>query len=454
MMRMGRIWRLAMGGAAVVAVPLAAQSMTPQLAVPTASAAPAAPSPAVRPLTGPAASRLAIDLFYTSRNNPQVWLGTPDGRAAATRLPALLRKAQIDGLAEGPALAMAVQSAIARGQPADDRIISAAWVHYVQAIKRPVPGVHYGDPALAIRGPTIDSVLADARRAPSLSALVDQIAAVNPLYAALRETAEREGATADPRVRATLDRLRLVPAKGRAILVDAASAQLWMLEDGRAVDTMKVIVGKKKSATPLLAGTIHYITFNPYWNLPDDVARRNVAPLVIKRGVKYLKSARYVTADSFGQQAALVDAASIDWKAVAAGEAPVHLRQLPGSSNMMGAMKFGFVNDHDIFLHDTPGKQLFARDDRTLSMGCIRLEHADRLGRWLLGREPEAPSPDPEQHVQLEVGVPVYVSYMTAKVADGRLAFAEDIYGLEPRPDTSSEPKLEVAAAVSAPAAN
>jgi murein L,D-transpeptidase YcbB/YkuD len=272
------------------------------------------------------------------------------------------------------------------------------------------------------------------------------MAAVNPLYTALREAARNEGAAGDPRVRATLDRLRLIPAKGRAIVVDAASARLWMLEDGRAVDTMKVIVGKRKSATPLLAGTIHYITFNPYWNLPDDVARGNVAPLVIKRGVKYLKAARYVTADGFGKEAALVDAAAIDWKAVAAGEAPVHLRQLPGSNNMMGAMKFGFVNDHDIFLHDTPRKQLFARDDRTLSMGCIRLEHADRLGRWLLGREPEAPSADPEQHVKLEVGVPVYVSYMTARVDDGRLAFAEDIYGLEP--------KLEVAAAESAPTGN
>ena len=97
----------------------------------------------------------------------------------------------------------------------------------------------------------------------------------------------------------------------------------------------------------------------------------------------------------------------------------------------MGAMKFGFANPFDIFLHDTPKKQLFAKDKRTLSMGCIRLEHADVLARWLLGREPVPPSSEPEQHVQLDKGVPVYVTSLTATVSDGQLAFGEDVYGLD-----------------------
>jgi murein L,D-transpeptidase YcbB/YkuD len=350
----------------------------------------------------------------------------------------LLRRSEIDVLKQAAAMAPSVETALARGQPDDDRIISAAWVRYVQALKAPVPGVHFGDPALAVHAPSADTILADARRAPSLLVHVDQLSRVNPLYSSLRDAAAAEGAGSDPRLRATLDRLRLIPPTGRAILVDAATARLWMLEEGRPVNSMKVIVGKTKSPTPLMAGTIHYITFKPYWNIPDDVARHNVAPLVAKRGVKYLKAARYVTADGFGQKAELVDAAGIDWKAVAAGEAPVHLRQLPGENNMMGAMKFGFVNDFDIFLHDTPRKQLFAKDQRTLSMGCVRLEHADRLARWLLGREPEAPSKDPEQHVQLELGVPVYISYLTASVEEGRLTFAEDVYGLEPKVESVS----------------
>ena len=293
----------------------------------------------------------------------------------------------------------------------------------------------YGDPALAPSAGSAANILSRAAAAPSLSTHVDEIAAVNPLYSSLREAAANLAGEPDPRVRATLDRLRIMPAKGRAILVNSASAQLWMLEDGRPVDQMKVVVGRKISPTPLVAGTIHYVTLNPYWNIPADVARDKVAPIVLKRGVKYLKAARYVTSDGFGADAADIAATEIDWKAVAAGDAPVHIRQLPGANNMMGAMKFGFANDFDIFLHDTPQRALFAKAKRTASMGCIRLEHADRLARWLLGRDADPSAAEPETHVQLDKGVPIYVTYMTATVEDGQLAFVDDVYAWDAAPE-------------------
>ena len=234
------------------------------------------------------------------------------------------------------------------------------------------------------------------------------------------------------------------PRKAASILVDSASAQLWMLEDGRPVDQMKVVVGRKISPTPLVAGTIHYVTLKPYWNIPADVARDKVAPIVLKRGVKYLKAARYVTSDGFGADAADIAATDVDWKAVAAGDAPVHIRQLPGANNMMGAMKFGFANDFDIFLHDTPQRALFAKAKRTASMGCIRLEHADRLARWLLGRDADPATAEPETDVQLAKGVPIYVSYLTATVEDGQLAFVDDVYAWDTAPE---EPKAVASAA-------
>ena len=376
-------------------------------------------------------SASAVDAFYAKRLGVLVWLRDADTRAAVEKLAAILRRAPIDGLEDGPAIAAAVEAAAARGQADDDRAISEAWVKYVQAIRRPVGGVSYGDPALRPDMPPAERILADARLAPSLADHVEDIATVTPLYSQLREAALAQGAQADPRVRATLDRLRLVPAGGRAILVDVASARLLMLENGKPVDSMKVIIGKTSSPSHLLASTIHYITFNPYWNIPDDVARNRVAPVVLKRGVSYLKAARYETWSAVGSKGEKIDAGSIDWKAVSTGEAPVYLRQMPGDANMMGAMKFGFVNDYDIFLHDTPKKQLFDKDKRTLSMGCIRLEHADVLARWLLGHDPVAPSSDPEQHVPLKTGVPVYVTSLTARVDDGQLAFGEDVYGLD-----------------------
>jgi murein L,D-transpeptidase YcbB/YkuD len=95
----------------------------------------------------------------------------------------------------------------------------------------------------------------------------------------------------------------------------------------------------------------------------------------------------------------------------------------------MGRIKFGFPNGDDIYLHDTPVKDAFAQDDRSLSHGCIRLEDADRLGRWLLGREPEVASRDPEQNVLLPTPVPIYLTYVTAQIGqDGKLSFVDDLY--------------------------
>jgi murein L,D-transpeptidase YcbB/YkuD len=98
---------------------------------------------------------------------------------------------------------------------------------------------------------------------------------------------------------------------------------------------------------------------------------------------------------------------------------------------MMGKMKFGFVNDYGIFLHDTPHKEFFAKTKRNLSLGCVRVEHPERLATWLLGHAPVAPNSDAEQNVQLDQGVPIYISYLTARPDGEKLAFAPDVYGLD-----------------------
>jgi murein L,D-transpeptidase YcbB/YkuD len=95
----------------------------------------------------------------------------------------------------------------------------------------------------------------------------------------------------------------------------------------------------------------------------------------------------------------------------------------------MGKMKFRFPSGEDIYLHDTPNKALFAKSQRTLSNGCVRLEDAARLGRWLLGREPIAPSADAEIRQQLPQGVPVYLTYLTAQPNTGGVTYLSDVYG-------------------------
>lgn len=420
-----RRWTLLWGAvAAVTAAPLHAQDAD---VAPVAVVKPAT----VTTPTPPADSNVAP--FYAAHPDTLVWLRDADSRAAASKLVQILKRAPIDGLEQGPALGASVEAALASGTPADDQVISAAWVRYVQALKRPVDDVSYGDPALRLNQPSASAILSDAIAAPSLAAHLDSIANVNPLYASLRDDAIASGQQDDPHVRATLDRLRLVPAKGRAILVDVANAQLMMLEDGQVVDTMKVIVGKPDFPTPLIAGKIWYVTFNPYWHIPQDVAKRKVAPIVLKRGVAYLKAAKYQTVAAFGgDKEQPIDPTTVDWKAVAAGKVEVNIRQASGPNNMMGKMKFGFINDYGIFLHDTPHKDLFAKAKRNLSLGCVRLEHPEALAKWLLGHDPVAPNDDSEENVRIgDAGVPIYISYLTARPDGQSIAFADDVYKLD-----------------------
>ena len=377
----------------------------------------------------------AVAAFYASRGGQPLWLRSGADSSAARQLIEVLRRAPLDGLASGPALAAQAQSLIARAQTGDpaalaeaDRLLSAAWIAYVRTLQAPAPGMTYADSWVKPRQDTPMQILMRAAGAPSLASHVRAVSSVNPIYAQLREAAGAQGQV-DDRVRANLDRVRSTPFQKRYIVVDAGSARLYMIDNNQIVDSMKVIVGKASAQTPMLASTIYYATLNPYWNVPPDLVRRLTAPKVLEQGLGYLKSHGYQVIDRYGEDAQPVDPAKVDWKAVAEGRATVAVRQLPGPANSMGRMKIGFPNAWDIYLHDTPQKALFAQADRDLSNGCIRVEDAQRLGRWLLGREPAPQSSAPEQHALLPTPVPIYVTYLTAQADGGQLSFVDDPYG-------------------------
>jgi murein L,D-transpeptidase YcbB/YkuD len=334
----------------------------------------------------------------------------------------------------------AAMAAAANRQPgavaAAEQVMSAAWVQYVQAVRRPTTGMYYAAPVLAPQAARADLVLLAATRAPSLEAHIASVAAVNPVYAQLRDTAFAEAQASgslapDARVLLNLDRARSLPGgAGRFVLVDIADQRLTMFENGRAVDSMKVIVGTSEFATPLIASYVHYITLNPYWDSPDHLVRRNIAPRVVKDGLGYLKGKGYDVMADWSATSAIVPPNEVDWKAVAAGKKQIRIRQKPGPENFMATMKIPFQNKDDIYLHDTPAKALFAKARRDLSNGCVRLEDAPRFARWLMGgRDPVAMSQEPEQHVQLARGVPIYLTYLTAQPANGRITYVADFYG-------------------------
>jgi murein L,D-transpeptidase YcbB/YkuD len=395
-----------------------------------------APTALSQDLTGPR----ALSDFYASRGGAPLWFKAA-GSGAASALIDVLRRGQLDNFPAGPTLAAQAQALLQRAQMGDaaaitaaDRLLSGAWVQYVQALQTPPAGMTYADAWVTPRRDSAASILARAAAAPALAAHVKKVSAVNPIYAQLRDAAwqaMQANGQLDPRALASLERARDVPPQGKFVIVDTAGARLYMIDDGRIVDSMKVIVGRNdpSTQTPMLASTIYYATLNPYWHVSADMVRELIAPNVLNLGLSYLKTRGYQVMPADPNDNSLLDPAKINWRAIAAGRETVRVRQLPGPANSMGRLKIPFPNATDIYLHDTPSKALFSQDDRSLSHGCIRLEDAERLGRWLMGREPETTSREPEQNVLLPSPVPIYLTYLTAQVdGSGRLSFVDDRY--------------------------
>jgi murein L,D-transpeptidase YcbB/YkuD len=405
-----------------------------------ASAQSAAPDPASA-LVPPQSDDIAT--FYTTYKPQPIWTRNGINEAATAQLVTILQRAPFDGFAEGPQLAGQVQVAVAQARSGDsaamsaaERTLSGAWVRYVQALKRPTTGMIYAYPVLKPQGTGTAEILLTASAAPSLEQHLANVSNVNSIYAQLRDTAFAEAQstsnmTPDPRLLANLDRVRSLPAKGRFMLVDSGSSMLTLYQDGQQLDSMKVITGTEELPTPLIASVMYYITYNPYWHAPDHLVRKTIAPNVIHLGLKYFKSHGYDVIDEWSETASIIDPKSIDWKAAAAGKLHLKIRQAPGPLNSMGILKFPFPNPEDIYLHDTPDHAKFALANRNLSNGCVRVEDAKRLGRWLLGHDPVSPGSDAETRVQ---GTRIYLTYITAQVRDGKLTYLPDLYGWDKAP--------------------
>lgn len=239
-----------------------------------------------------------------------------------------------------------------------------------------------------------------------------------------------------------LERMRWLPAvaSGPMIAINIPSYRLWALADATRDESptlaMPVIVGQAmRTETPVFAGEMRFVEFSPYWNVPRNILRNELLPrLAANRRALAREAMEIVGADGRARDAAFVDDAAL--AALRAGEA--RLRQRPGTRNALGGVKFVLPNTMDIYLHDTPTRQLFERPRRDFSHGCIRVSDAVALAQFVLEGRPEwtrsaiesAMVAGVSRAVELARPVPVFVFYTTALVdSTGRALFLPDVYG-------------------------
>lgn len=239
-------------------------------------------------------------------------------------------------------------------------------------------------------------------------------------------------ATTKDDIIANMERWRWEPEDfGRfEVEVNIPEFRLWIKKDGEVVHTTRVVVGRPQNQTPVFNDEIEHIVVNPYWNVPPSIAVNEIKPhLLANPG--YLAS-QNMEMLSGGK---VVNASAIDWSSTNINN--FHIRQRPGGGNALGRIKFLFPNQHDVYLHDTPSKSLFARSFRAYSHGCVRVENPMEFAAALVQHEPEITLAsieglvgEKERWLNLSSKIPVHISYFTLRVdEDGSIRSYGDVYG-------------------------
>lgn len=218
-------------------------------------------------------------------------------------------------------------------------------------------------------------------------------------------------------IAANMERFRWLPRSlgSRYIFVNVPAFRLEAYDGGKIALEMKVIVGQEYEdrATPVFSDSMEYVVFRPYWLVPPGIAEKEIFP----------KGPGYLAANNME---------------VYRAQGETRVRQLPGEDNALGQIKFMFPNDFNIYLHDTPNRELFKEDVRAFSHGCIRVERPDRLANFVLGWPQDRidkamNSGADDQSVRLPKKIPVYIAYITTYMRGGQLYFGNDLYARDDR---------------------
>lgn len=235
-----------------------------------------------------------------------------------------------------------------------------------------------------------------------------------------------------------MERCRWLPLrpKGENIVINLPEYKMYVNSDEETLWECNVIVGKASNNTVIFTDSLQYIVFNPYWNVPDKIIFDEIA-LEMLSDPSYMKN-HHMELVTYSNPSRVVDPKSVDWNNTGLKKFPYLLRQKPGPWNALGSIKFLFPNNFSIYLHDTPEKKLFDKQERSFSHGCIRIQEPLKLAEFLLKDDSlwnkknihKTLKEGKEKFVKLIHKVPVSILYFTAWVDDaGVLNFRKDVYG-------------------------
>jgi murein L,D-transpeptidase YcbB/YkuD len=398
--------------------------------------------------------REALSTYYVSARFKAAWIAEGTWSTRAKEVIDRLKRADEDGLdpADYPVPILGTGPDARAETPADlaeaELKLSAAASLYARDARggRIEPSRISGLITPKLELPAADSVLARLAAAPDPGAALESYNPAYPGYRALkaklaelranrpaqpmvaspkgpayssRRIASLEGIVPPPRLEgdlvANMERWRWLPAEvsRRYIFVNIPEFRLELIEDGSAVHETRVITGKPVSPTPVFSGEMEFAVVNPSWYIPPSIMKNEILPGLAadptyaeQRGYEVIRRGNQVT-----------------------------VRQPPGERNALGFIKFMFPNQHAVYLHDTPNRNLFSAAQRAFSHGCVRVEQPFRLADFVLGHEWTEPRLRKligrgERTIRLPAKLPVHLAYFTMRVdAAGEIRIFDDLYG-------------------------
>lgn len=239
-------------------------------------------------------------------------------------------------------------------------------------------------------------------------------------------------------LRINLVRVRELLASGlpaRFVMVNVPAMELQAVQDGQIELASRVIVGRPERKTPTVHAKIKGLNFFPYWNVPESVAFGDLIPKLLK-DPGYLQRERIRVQTDYGEAGQIIDPSFVNWSSPEAQT--FKFRQEPGPQNALGLVRIDMPNEHNVYMHDTPMKNLFGRSTRAYSAGCIRVQRVFDLVAWLASangdwdraRVDSVLMTGQALDVPLISEVDVFFTYLTAWASpDGDVSFRDDIYG-------------------------
>lgn len=373
--------------------------------------------------------------FYAAHYFEPVWQSR---QAQADALLRAVRRADEHGLDPDLFHAALLRNPASLPPLERELLLSSAFLGYADALARGAVPVETRTDNETLSPEPVDvaAVLTQAIGSHDPAVVIEGLAPRSPSYMALRRALQTQlevagearvsrgsgsGKMADGRLRTlvvNLERQRWLPRQLPAdrVWVNTIDSQLTFYRADRPIFTTRVIVGQPgtENQTPDMQTPITGLVFNPPWNVPYSIVTKEILPKM-SRDPGYLSRRRMVMRPNGG------------------------IQQLPGpGGTALGHLKFEMPNRHDVYLHDTPNKELFSRDNRRLSHGCVRVQNPRELGALLLQQPVEAINNGiaggATAHRMLAASIPVFLVYQTAFVdAHGTIAFRPDVYDRDDR---------------------